>query len=162
MDPLFRWIESTAISVWIGESESVFVFPAILVVHTLGMAMLAGISTVMDLRLLGFARQIPPKRLGQFWPVFRAGFALTVASGIVLLIAYPTKALTNPVFYLKLACVGIGVWTAFQLRRDLAVETTATVRRRAVLSLVAWTLAVTLGRLLEYTYTRLYVDVAGG
>jgi hypothetical protein len=161
MDPFFRWVESTAISVWIGESESVFVFPAILVVHTLGMAMLAGICTVMDLRVLGFARQIPLRRLDHFWPLFRTGLALVVASGILLLIAYPTKALTNPVFYLKLACVGIGVWTASRLRRDLAVETTAPIRRRAILSLVAWTLAVTLGRLLEYTYTRLYVDVAG-
>ncbi|MEY4932511.1 MAG: hypothetical protein RLZZ403_831 [Pseudomonadota bacterium] len=161
MDPIFRWIESTEISVWLGESESVFVFPAILVVHTLGMAMLAGISAVTDLRMLGFARQIPPERLDRYWPLFLAGLALILVSGILLLIGYPTKALTNPVFYLKMVCVGVGIWIALQLRKALGLQTTPRIRRLAVLSLVVWTLSITLGRLLQYTYTRLYVDMAG-
>ena len=70
MDSLFLWIEGTALSMWIGQSATVFAFPAILVVHTLGMAMLAGISVMVDLRLLGFASQIPSVRLARFWPLF--------------------------------------------------------------------------------------------
>ena len=38
------------------------------------------------------------------------GFAINACTGALLLIAYPTKALTNPVFYLKLAIIGFAVW----------------------------------------------------
>jgi hypothetical protein len=33
LDPLFRWLESTAFSVWIVESPSLFAFPGILAVQ---------------------------------------------------------------------------------------------------------------------------------
>lgn len=161
MDPLFRWIEATSLSGWIGQSASVFAFPAILVVHTLGMAMLAGVSAVMDLRLLGFAPQIPTDRLARFWPLFSTGLVLNIASGLLLLVGYPTKALTNPVFYVKLACVGTGVWTALRIRGALDAAPQSCHRGLAYLSLTAWTFAIVFGRLLEYTYSRLYVDFAG-
>lgn len=157
MDPLFRWIEGTALSTWIGQSASVFAFPAILVVHTLGMAMLVGISVIMNLRLLGFAPQIPIARLARFWPLFWSGLVLNIVSGILLLIGYPTKALTNPLFYVKLACVGTGVWTALRIRRVLVAGTERS-QHLAMLSIATWTLAIVFGRLLEYTHTRLYAD----
>ena len=36
-----------------------------------------------------------------------AGFWINALSGILLLIAYPTKALTNPLFYAKLVLIGL-------------------------------------------------------
>lgn len=164
MDTLFRWIENTPLSLWIGQSVTVFAFPTILVFHTLGMGMLVAVSAAIDLRVLGIATAIPLRKLGQFLPLFWAGVAMNVVSGLLLLIAYPTKALTNPLFYLKLACVASGVWITVVLRREVVDEPLARGplpprhKRLATLSLVAWTFAIALGRLLEYTYTRLYVD----
>lgn len=168
MDTLFRWIENSALSLWIGQSETVFAFPAILVVHTVGMGILVAVSAAIDLRLLGVATEIPLQKLGRFLPLFWAGLAMNIISGVLLLIAYPTKALTNPFFYFKLACVGLGVWITMVLRREVLKDpfdlwpVLQRHRRLATVSLVVWTTAIVLGRLLEYTYSRLYVDFEGG
>ena len=46
------WLERNDLSVWIRETPSVFAFPFILFLHTLGLAMLAGISVAIDVWLL--------------------------------------------------------------------------------------------------------------
>ena len=60
MSSLFGWLESTAFSVWVRESPSMFAFPAILTCHTIGMGVAAGINTALALRILG----VGPGRLG--------------------------------------------------------------------------------------------------
>src|SRR6478752_1538214 len=52
-------IEASALSTWIRESDAMYAFPGILIVHTLGMALAAGSVAAIGLRLLGVARQIP-------------------------------------------------------------------------------------------------------
>src|SRR5687767_11729007 len=88
------------------ESPSLFAFPMILAVHTIGLGFIAGINAAIDLRVLGAAPQIPVGEFRRFLPIMWIGLWLNIASGIALLVAYPTKALTNPVFYLKLALIG--------------------------------------------------------
>jgi hypothetical protein len=105
LDPFFRWLESTAVSVWIVESPSLFAFPGILAAHTVGLGLLAGLNSALDLRLLGIARSIPPAAFARVLPVMWFGLWVNVLSGIALVIAYPTKALTNPLFYLKLCLI---------------------------------------------------------
>jgi hypothetical protein len=108
-DAFFGWLESTAFSVWMRESPSVFAFPIILAVHTIGLGLLAGITVALDLRLLGFAPRVPLQEFRRFWPLLWLGFSLNVASGLALIAAYPTKALTNPVFYIKLALIAVAL-----------------------------------------------------
>ena len=62
MDPFFAWIESSAPSVWLRESLSVFAFPMVLTLHTVGLAFLVGPAMALGLRLLGVARQIQTVR----------------------------------------------------------------------------------------------------
>ena len=71
--------------------------------------MAAGVNAAIALRLLGAAPGIPPQELRRFGGVAWTGFALNAVSGLMLLIAYPTKALTNPVFYLKMSLIAIGL-----------------------------------------------------
>jgi hypothetical protein len=104
-DPVFTWLESTAFSVWMRESPSVFAFPIILAVHTIGLGLLAGINVALDLRMLGFAARIPLAEFRRFWPWLWIGLWLNVTSGLALIAAYPTKALTNPIFYMKLGLI---------------------------------------------------------
>jgi hypothetical protein len=96
IDPFFSWLEATAFSVWVRESPSIFAFPIILAVHTIGLGLLAGINVALDLRMLGFAARIPPAEFRRFWPLMWAGLCLNVISGLALVAAYPTKALTEP------------------------------------------------------------------
>lgn len=162
MDPFFIWLESTAVSRWVVESPSVaFGFPGILTLHAIGMGFAAGLATALDLRILGVGRGIPLKEFRRLLPVFWAGFWLNAVSGVLLLIGYPTKALTNPVFYLKLAMIFTAVAILVRLNRRIVAglmddETQARAQRLlATVSVVCWITAIFAGRLLAYTYNRM-------
>jgi len=165
MDAIFAWIESSAFSTWVRESESTFAFPTFVVLHTIGMGFLVGISSAIDLRILGIARRIPLAPMERFLPVLWWALGINVVSGVVLLIAYPTKAITNPVFYVKLAGIALGLWLLRLIRievfRHSHAEAPAS-RKAAMLaiaSLVVWIAAITAGRLLAYTHTWVLVGI---
>ena len=130
-------LESNALSVWIREFPSVFGFPTILFLHTLGLAR-------------------------TMW----LGFGINALSGAALLLAYPAKALTNWVFYLKMALVLLGVYLAARINRELAPSSGAgpalgnafEARRWAVASLLVWAAAIITGRLLAYTHSVLFAS----
>jgi hypothetical protein len=168
MDPFFLWLEATPVSQWITQSTSVFAFPAILSAHAIGMGLAAGINATFALHILGVVRGIPSNELARFVPFMWFGFWLNFASGVLLLIGYPTKALTNPVFYVKLALIAAAMGLYVVIRRrifDVPADSnepgvdpgaSRSLRFFAGASLVCWAAAITAGRLLAYTYTRLF------
>jgi hypothetical protein len=153
MHSFFLWLEATSLSTWIRESTSVWAFPAILSLHTIGMGFAAGFNAAVDLRILGFAPSVPLVELRRFLPVMWTGFWINAVSGVLLLIAYPTKALTNPVFYVKLSFIALAL-VGVRLIGN-AEPATRKLRLLAIASLVCWTGAITAGRLLAYTYSHL-------
>jgi len=142
------WLESTAFSAWVRESPSLFAFPAILSCHTVGMGLAAGINAAIALRILGIAPNVPIGEMRRFLPVMWFGFWLNFVSGVVLLIGYPTKALTNPLFYLKLTLVALGVWLVGRIRPRMEHGAKGV----AIASLCCWAGVIVAGRLLAYTY----------
>ena len=98
IDPFLVWLENTALSQWVVGSESMLAFPGILALHAIGMGLAAGLAAVLDLRILGVASGVPLVEFRRFQPVLWGGFWLNAVSGVLLLVGYPTKALTNPVF----------------------------------------------------------------
>ena len=99
-----------------------FAFPGILALHAIGMGFAAGLSAAIDLRILGVARTVPLSEMRRLLPMLWAGFWLNAASGILLLIGYPTKALTNPVFYLKLTLIAIAMVLVKRIGRQLGAS----------------------------------------
>jgi hypothetical protein len=159
------WVEHSAFSTWLRESTSLLVFPTILIFHTLGMAFLAGTNAAIDLRILGVASQMRIAPMAKFYPLMWSGFWINAASGLALLIAYPTKALTNPVFYLKLSFIALGVVNALLIRKYIFGD--ANVDRRSVpttwkilagASLLFWAGAIVAGRLLPHTYVHFMTE----
>ena len=157
--PVFlQTIEDSTFSTWLRESESPFVFYLALLCHTFGLSLLVGANGLLDLRLVGFLREIPVAPLKRLFRIMWIGLTLNVVTGILLLTAYPTKALTNPVFYAKLTAIGCAIWVLTRLRK-LFADPNATdadlIARGATLakwSLGLWLAAITGGRLLAYTY----------
>jgi hypothetical protein len=160
------WLEQTGASVWVRESPSLWAFPFILFLHTLGLALLAGISVAIDLWLLGTARRLPAGAAAGLYRVMWAGFGINALSGVALLAAYPAKALTNPVFYAKLLLVALALVVLEALKKEAfgephpvatAAAGTAAVGPRARLlagaSLAIWAGTILAGRLLAYTHT---------
>lgn len=159
---IFDWVEHTGLSLWVREDPSLLAFPGMLILHTVGMAFLVGTNVAVDARILGAARGVPLVSMRPFFRVMWIGFWVNAVSGTALLIAYPTKALTNPVFYLKLTLIAAGLVQARWILRHIPQDagprdgwTPRAMKVRAALSLVCWLSAVTAGRLLAYTYHHL-------
>ena len=155
---IFNTIEQSGISVWLRESQSLFGFYFILLFHTIGMSLVVGANAVVDLRILGVAPDLPLQPLKRLFGVMWAGLGINVTTGILLLTAYPTKALTNPDFYIKLLFIGLAVFTmrriSIQVFGDASLSEAAMVAKgkmMAMWSLVFWIGAVGSGRLLSET-----------
>jgi hypothetical protein len=162
MFEILDWVEHTGLSLWVREDPSLAAFPLMLILHTVGMAFLVGSNVALNARILGLGRGMSLTSMLPFYRVMWLGFWLNAFSGSALLIAYPTKALTNPVFYLKLTLIAVGLVQAQWIRRHILQDpqlgddwAPRPLRLRATLSLVCWLSAVTAGKLLPYTYHHL-------
>ena len=157
---LLIWFEQSAYGTWLRESASMWAFPFPLTLHAIGMGFLVGTNAALDFRILGFAESIPLRSMERFFPVMWFGLIINALSGLALLIAYPVKAFTNPVFYIKLALIALALYVLFELRKYLrevgAGDFIPTrIKVLAGASLCLWAGATTAGRLLAYTYNRL-------
>lgn len=155
---IFNTIEQSGISTWLRESQSIFGFYFILLSHTIGMSLVVGANAVVDLRILGVATDIPLRPLKQLFGIMWTGLGINVTTGLLLLTAYPTKALTNPDFYVKLSFIGLAVYTmrkmSIQVFGDSSQSEAAMIAKgktMAMWSLVFWVGAVGAGRLLSET-----------
>jgi uncharacterized protein DUF6644 len=150
------WLESNPLAIWVHESPSMWAQPTVLTLHTMGMAVLVGASWVLDLRLLGISRNIP---LSAFRWVFRAvavGLIVNVATGVLLFAQRATTLGPAIPFLIKMCLVIASVATLVPLRSHVfrsdsdQREVSGSARLLAVASILAWTGAITAGRLLAY------------
>ena len=165
----FGAIEASALSTWIRESDSVFAFYFILCLHTLGLSLIVGASTIVDLRILGVATNLPLKPMKPLFSIMWGGFIVNFISGIFLLIAYPTKAFTNPMFYFKLSLIAVALVVVRKMQTSLFGDASLSEadmiergKTMARVSLILWIAAITAGRLLAYTYTYILFGREGG
>lgn len=150
-------LEKLRFSQWVLSSGSIWAYPSILLMHTIGMAMVAGLNAVIDMRLLGVSPKLPLKPLGRLYPLMWTGFAINLLTGTTLMIADATTKLTNPDFYVKMAFVFAGVAVLYQMQNrvfgdpDLdRTPVSGQAKFLAWVSLTCWVGAVTCGRLLAY------------
>ena len=151
------WLEATSFSTWMRESGVAFF--STLVFHSVAMAFIVGVHVGVNLRILGVAPHVPLSLMTRFFPVLWASLMVVSLSGALLLVAYPAKALTNPVFYIKLGAVAAALFITWFLAKGMlrdpnhdAVRAPRRARLLAALSLLLWAGAVTSGRLLAYTH----------
>jgi hypothetical protein len=171
VEQFFDAIEHTGLSLWV-RGDSMLAFPLILTVHTVGMGFLAGTSSAIDLRILGVAERVPLPALAKFYPIIWLALAANFVSGVLLLIGYPYKAFSNPVFYVKLSFIALAIYLAVRIRKDILRRSPdgfprgspfwRHAHRLAAASLLCWVGAITAGRLLAYTFTWLHVGIPGG
>jgi hypothetical protein len=153
MDFLLK-IEESGFSQWVREADSLFAFPGILLLHTIGMGLVVGINATFDLRVLGFAPSVKLRAIGRFFPVMWLGFWINAVTGAILLGAFATKMTHNPDFYVKLAFIALAVINVKVLKRQVFLPDEAGISTKArvlaVTSLLFWLGAITCGRLLAY------------
>lgn len=156
MMDLLASLESTGFASWLRESASIWGYPTVLTLHTLGMGVLVGASTVVAVRLLGAAPGIPLEPLRRLFPIMWAGFWINAISGVALFAADATTKGTTTVFLSKLVIIVIAVVVLMSIKRKVygdgraAEKTTLTVRALAAASLVLWLAAIVTGRYMAY------------
>jgi len=129
--------------------------------HALGMAFLVGVHFALDLRVLGLAPKLPAHLITKFYPLMWVSFGIALISGLMLLLAYPAKGLTNFVFYLKMLLIAAAFIIGKILTKDILTLNVATQetdfskkhKMLAVLSIAIWVSIIVAGRFLAYTYT---------
>ncbi len=150
------WLETTSIGTWVRESPSLWAYPSVLFLHSVGLASLVGINAAVNLRVLGFARDIPLKPLRRMIPLMWIGFGVNAISGILLILASASTLMRNPTFWVKMAFVTAAVVTIWLMDKrvfsadvdDQALPTESKVL--AAVSLFCWTGAMVAGRLIAY------------
>ena len=152
------WLQGSVVGVWTRESPSIWAYPTVLMLHTVGLGVLVGANTVIDFRLLGFAPRLPIPSLAPLYRFMWAGFAMSAVTGAMLFASDATTKARQPVFYIKLTLIALALVITAVIRRtvergpafrdaDLSPEPG---RRLAALSLLLWAGAVTTGRLMAY------------
>ena len=153
MTDVLAAVENLPLSTWVRESNSVWAYPTMLTLHTLGLALLVGASAALDLRVLGWGQALA---LADLRPLFRwmwVGFWVNALSGVVLLAADATTKAAAPMFLIKLGLVAIGVAVMAAQKRETfapAAAVTARARSLALASLTVWFTAIFAGRLMAY------------
>lgn len=151
---MLEWIEGTSVGLWMRESPSVWAFPTILTLHTAGMAILVGASWLLDLRLLGVSRATPLSAFRWVFPAIYFGLIVNVVTGVFLFIKNAATWGTAIPFGVKMLLVVLSVVLLLPIRKYVdsseAGELDGKARLLAIASILAWTGAVTAGRLLAY------------
>jgi hypothetical protein len=137
-----------------------WLYPGVEIVHIVGIGLLFGSIAVLDLRLLGFSRSIPVRKLARHvLPWTAASFVLIIPSGLAMFTAHATEFIQSEVFVLKMLLIlaaGVNAalfhtitWPAADVW-DTGGMPPLSARAAGAISLVLWISVIACGRLLAY------------
>jgi hypothetical protein len=156
--PWLVWLENSA---WAsGIRQSVWLYPALEIVHITGIVMLVGAALMFDLRLLGQGRNLPVLPLAQHLLAWsRRGLLLVIPSGLLLFITDAASLATDPTFWLKMGLLAAGGLNALVFHRFTLKAphhwsghhpVPLPAKAAALISIGVWLAVITCGRLLAY------------
>ena len=148
------WLEATGFpGEWVRSSTAGY--PSMIALHALGMAIMVGLSLLLDLRILGWFAGIPLQSLRRFFGLAWVGFGINFISGSALFSAQATSYIVDWVFMTKMTLVLLGAVTAGFLQPAVAkvapgAELTGGTKAVAGVAIVIWVVAIVMGRLTAY------------
>ena len=155
---ILHWIEQSAPAVFF--RQSLWLYPAVEIVHIIGFAILVGSAVLFDLRLLGMARKLPvTESIAHliFWA--RISFLAVLPSGFILFMVEASSMAINPAFRLKLilivlAGLNAAVFHRFTLKSieewNIDKMPPVSARIAGVISILLWFSVIACGRLIAY------------
>jgi hypothetical protein len=156
--PVFEWLETSALAIWVG--ESLWGYPIMLGMHAIGLAIVVGIFVVLDLRILRLIRGVSFHAFLSLYRLAWIGLLFNALSGSALFTSQATTFVESAPFLIKISAVISGVIVGIFIQRrlksraadwdyaDTNIESSTTAL--AVLSLVCWIGAIFAGRLIAY------------
>jgi hypothetical protein len=159
LELLETWSQTSLVR-WVAESD--YGYPFVLTLHAIGMALVVGIMLMVDLRVIGFAKDISIASLKRFFLIAWIGLAINATSGALLFLANYTAFLHNTAFITKLSLLVVAAFGTAWLTKELklsgisADSTGAEIpsqkaRVLAVALVILWLGAIAAGRIVGYT-----------
>jgi hypothetical protein len=153
---LAAWLHTTRLADFM---NGAWQWPIAESLHFIGLSLLIGAVGLFDLRLIGFARQIPFSALHRLIPWGIGGYFLNMLTGICFLTTAANQYMYNPSFHLKVLCMAIaGVNVLFfytTMYKRVALlgpgeNAPLAARIMGAVSLSAWIGVIAFGRLLTF------------
>lgn len=152
-----EWLAGTHFSQLMTASKWWWAF--LMDMHFLGLVLLVGAVGVFDLRVLGFARQLPLGRLNKLLPWAIAGFCINLLTGTLAFIGMPEDYTYNVAFLLKMLFIALAgvnvllfyVTNASRECRAVAAGGNAPILAKCIAgaSLFLWFGVIVLGRYIQ-------------
>lgn len=127
-------------------------YPMLEVMHILGIGLLLGNLTLLELRVFGWGAALPVRPLARLsLTLVLLGFSLAAASGLLMFATQAGELLANRAFTVKMLLLVLAACNAgwFHVRRSLD-RLDAMARALMVLSSAIWLLVLTCGRWIGY------------
>jgi hypothetical protein len=149
-------VQNSQFALWLSQD----IYPIILTLHSVGLAVLVGLLIITDLRVLGFGVGLPYRSLRGLMKVVWIGFWVNVVSGTLLFCISPDKLFHSNLFRIKLSFIALGLILGVRLNSSLErlgadsdprTSSSTAQRTMATFSLVCWASAIATGRWLAYT-----------
>jgi hypothetical protein len=100
------WLHSTRLS-WAVAGGVPWIWPLCETLHFMGLAILLGIVSVYDLRMLGMAKGLPLGPLQRLMPWAMLGFLINLITGFLFFAGDPFQYIHNIAFGFKLLFIGL-------------------------------------------------------
>jgi hypothetical protein len=157
--PLFHWLNDTALAA--GIRESVWWYPILESVHSVGIILVLGSIWTLDLRLLGLGMRSQPvsQVAGRMLPWTWGGFACQAVSGSLLTVSEATRLYPIVYFWIKMGLLLLAAlnalifhWGVYRnvLQWDDAAVTPFRAKVAGALSLTLWVGIIAAGRAIGY------------
>ena len=160
MQEFLESIQYSEFGLWVAGGDTIFAYPTILALHTVGLGIVVGMSAIIDCRVLGMGRTIPLADLRRLFRIMWYGFALNATTGVVLFIGAAADKAYQKIFYVKLGFIVLALLSSSRIRRTVfgaVANASGPIPREAktlaVASLIFWMGAIVAGRLMAYTQT---------
>lgn len=154
---VLSWFEMT----WLGVQmrNYAFMWPTMETLHFIGLCIMFGALTVIDLRVVGFAKFIPMKPAMKFIPIAIAAFIINLLTGIAFFCGDPFRYAPNLAFQWKIGLIIIAglnaLWFWFGEHAKLCrladgEDADFQAKLIAGLSLAIWVGVIVFGRMIPY------------
>jgi len=154
---MFVWLETTPIAQLV--ALSLWAYPALLSLHIIGLAIVVGIFSMRDLRLLGIDHGVELTAFISLGKLAWIGFTINALSGILLFTSQATIFITSIPFLSKISFITVGMVLAVIIQARLSNllvddryinSIDRTTRFLAAISMSLWIGAIIAGRLIAY------------
>ena len=157
MDSFAMWLKGTPISWFMTEVQ--WAWPACETLHFIGLTLLVGVAGLFDLRLLGFARELPIGPLTRLLPWAVGGFLLNLTTGLMFFAGDPLQYTGNIAFWMKMLFVAMAganvlVFTIGPMHQTVVLgpgeDAPRVAKVTAAISLFCWFFVMYWGRMLPW------------